>query len=67
VILDAPGSLLAAGKAAAAAKALHPDVEIVVVSEDANDSAMTFAVYDKWDGMDDVVETVSRAAGGVAG
>jgi uncharacterized protein len=67
VILDAPGSLLAAGKAAAAAKALHPDVEIVVVSEGAHESPTTFAVYDKWDGMDDVVETVSRATGGVAG
>jgi uncharacterized protein len=64
VILDAPESLLAAGQAAAAAKALHPDVEIVVVSERGSGDGKgetSFAVYDKWDGMDDVVETVSRA------
>jgi CheY-like chemotaxis protein len=64
VILDAPGSLLSAGRAAAAAKALFPDVEIVVVSEGGGrDEGSAFAVYDKWDGMDDVVETVSRAVG----
>ncbi len=33
VILDASGSLLAAAREAAAAKALHPRVEIVVVAE----------------------------------
>jgi DNA-binding response OmpR family regulator len=62
VILDAPESLLEAGQAAAAAKARHPEVEIVVVSErDSGNGETSFAVYDKWDGMDDVVETVSRA------
>jgi uncharacterized membrane protein (UPF0127 family) len=64
VVLEASGSLVAAGKAAAAAKALHPEVEIVVVSEGgARGEQTTFRVYDKWDGMDDVVETVSRAVG----
>lgn len=64
VVLEAPGSLLAAGKAAAAAKALHPEVEIIVVSEGgARDEPTTFRVYDKWDGMNDVVESVSRAVG----
>jgi uncharacterized protein len=64
VVLEASGSLIAAGKAAAAAKALHPELEIVVVSEGgARGEQTTFRVYDKWDGMDDVVETVSRAVG----
>jgi uncharacterized membrane protein (UPF0127 family) len=68
VILDAPGSLLSAGRAAAAAKALFPDVEIVVVSEGAGGGdGSTFTVYDKWDGMDDVVATVSRAVGAPSG
>ena len=34
-MLDASESLLEAGRAVAAAKALHPKVEIVVVAEDA--------------------------------
>jgi uncharacterized membrane protein (UPF0127 family) len=64
VVLEASGSLVAAGKAAAAAKALHPEVEVVVVSEGgARGEQTTFRVYDKWDGMNDVVETVSRAVG----
>jgi uncharacterized membrane protein (UPF0127 family) len=64
VVLEASESLVSAGKAAAAAKALHPDVEIVVVSEGgARGEHTTFRVYDKWDGMNDVVETVSRAVG----
>ncbi len=64
VVLEATGSLVAAGKAAASAKALHPGVEVVVVSEGgARDEQNTFPVYDKWDGMNDVVETVSRAVG----
>jgi uncharacterized protein len=64
VVLEASGSLVAAGQAAAAAKALHPEVEIVVVSEGgARGEQTTFRVYDKWDGMNDVVETVSRAVG----
>jgi uncharacterized protein len=64
VVLEASGSLVAAGKAAAAAKALHPEVEIVVVSEGgARGEQTTFRVYDKWDGMNDVVESVTRAVG----
>jgi uncharacterized membrane protein (UPF0127 family) len=64
VVLEASGSLVAAGQAAAAAKALHPEIEVVVVSEGgARGEQTTFRVFDKWDGMNDVVETVSRAVG----
>jgi uncharacterized membrane protein (UPF0127 family) len=64
VILDASDSLVVAARAVAAAKALHPRVEIVVVAENgARDGGADFAVHDKWDGMDGVVERVSASLG----
>jgi len=67
VVLDASESLLEAGRAVAAAKALHPKVEIVVVAENAGTTARPdFVVYDKWEGMDGVVEHVASALGLVA-
>ena len=67
VVLEASDSLVAAGQAAAAAKARHPEIEVVVVSEGgARGEQTSFRVYDKWDGMNDVVETVSRAVGASA-
>ena len=67
VVLEASDSLVAAGQTAAAAKARHPEIEVVVVSEGgARGEQTSFRVYDKWDGMNDVVETVSRAVGASA-
>jgi uncharacterized membrane protein (UPF0127 family)/CheY-like chemotaxis protein len=64
VVLDAPESLVATGRATAAAKARYPDVAVVVVAEGGSRGEQTtFSVYDKWDGMDEVVESVTRAVG----
>jgi uncharacterized membrane protein (UPF0127 family)/CheY-like chemotaxis protein len=64
VVLDASESLVEAARAVAAARALHPRVEIVVVSDDlADDERHDFPVHDKWEGMDGVVERVSHALG----
>ena len=64
VVLDASESLLVAARAVAAAKALHPRVEIVVVSEGGRaEDGTDFTVHDKWEGMDQVVERVAEALG----
>ena len=64
VVLDASESLLAAARAVAAAKALHPRVEIVVVAEGGRaEDGTDFTVHDKWEAMDQVVERVAEALG----
>jgi uncharacterized protein len=67
VVLDASESLLEAGRAVAAAKALHPRVEIIVVAENTAKTARPdFVVYDKWEETDGVVEQIASALGMVA-
>ena len=62
VVLDAPDSLLAAARAHADAKALYPDVTGLVVMEGSRAEAHgDLTIYDKWDGMNDVVDSVSAA------
>ena len=64
VVLDAPDSLLAAARAHADAKALYPDVVVLVVMEGGRADGQTgLPVFDKWDGMNDVVDSVSAAIG----
>jgi uncharacterized protein len=62
VVLDAPDSLLAAARAHADAKALYPNVTVLVVMEGSRaDAHADLTVYDKWDGMNEVVDSVSAA------
>ena len=64
VVLDAPASLVEAGRAAAAAQARFPEVAVVIVAEGgARGEQTTLAVHDKWDGTEDVVDSVTRALG----
>ena len=63
-VVLATDSLFAAGREVAAAKALYPGVEIVVVSDGgASNGAADLTVHDKWEGMEGVVEHVSAALG----
>ena len=62
VVLDAPDSLVSAAKTRAAAQALHPDVRFFVVAENGGSNGATdLVVFDKWDGMDEIVEAVGAA------
>ena len=63
VILDASESTLEAARAVAAAKALHPRVEILVVAEHGEGGIPDLPVYDKWEGMDAVVDRVAELLG----
>jgi len=63
VVLDASESLLEAARAVAAAKVLHPRVEILLVAENGEGGTTDLPVYDKWDGMDAVVEHVTTTLG----
>ena len=62
VVLDVPESLVSAAKTRAAAQALHPDVQFFVVAEAGKaNGAADLPVFDKWDGMDEIVDAVGAA------
>jgi len=63
VVLDAAQPLLDVARAYADAYARHPEVTVLVVSEETREPGGTFEVYDKWEHMDEVVDAVAEALG----